>query len=284
MHFVLLGAAVFALDAWTGSGDEPTPDDTRIEISAGRVENLAALFAKTWKRPPTAGELRALVDGFVLEEVLFREGLTLGLDQEDAVIRRRVGQKMEFVVDDLLQLDDPTDEELERWLAERPELYAASTRTSFRQVFLNPELRGQDVRADAEQLLQELRASEAGSGSDVFGDRTLLHPAYRDVDTAEVGRTFGEAFAQDLAQVSPGAWAGPLDSAYGLHLVFVEAHVPGRPQPLDAVRREVERDWRHARRERDVEAFHAGLVSRYDVSVDWPPALQPDASPTAPAD
>jgi hypothetical protein len=277
VHFVLLGAGLFALDAWAGSDDEPVLDDTRIAISAGRVENLAALFAKTWKRPPSPDELRALVDGFVLEEALFRQGLAMGLDQEDAVIRRRVGQKMEFVVDDLLQLDDPSEEELERWRAEQPERYAAPTRTSFRQVFLNPEARGERLRADAARLLDELRARDVSAGFDDLGDRTLLHAVYSDVDSAAVARTFGEAFAQDLAQVAPGAWGGPLDSAYGVHLVFVEARVPGSPLPLDAVRREVERDWRYARREQAVEAFHAELVGRYEVDVDWPHALQPDA-------
>ena len=107
LHFILLGAAIFAIDA-LGSGRSARAGEDVIVVSEGRVENLAALFAKTWQRPPTTEELRGLVDDFVLEEAMYREGKALGVDQDDTIIRRRVRQKMEFVVDDIIEQAEPT--------------------------------------------------------------------------------------------------------------------------------------------------------------------------------
>ena len=131
LHFVLLGAALFALSALRGERTARAGDD-EIVVSRGRIENLAALFAKTWQRAPTAEELRGLVDDFVLEEALYREGKALGVDQDDTIIRRRVRQKMEFVVGDIIEQAEPTDVELEEWLAEHPASYARPERYRFR--------------------------------------------------------------------------------------------------------------------------------------------------------
>ena len=116
-------------------GDEPAGDE--IVVSSGQIASIAAIFSQTWQRPPTAEELDALVDEHIRDEVLYREGVAMGLDQDDAVIRRRMRQKMEFVAD--LTADvEPTDAELKAFVAEHPEWFRdeaallASTRSTFR--------------------------------------------------------------------------------------------------------------------------------------------------------
>ena len=107
LHFLLLGAALFVVDGLRGERSVRAADNG-IVVTTGRIENLAALFEKTWQRPPTPVELKGLIDDHVLEEVLYREGLALGVDRDDTVIRRRVRQKMEFVLGDLLDRAEPT--------------------------------------------------------------------------------------------------------------------------------------------------------------------------------
>jgi hypothetical protein len=95
LHFLLIGAAIFAAHAWL-ERDAATGRDT-IVVTRGRIESPAAQFATSHGRPPDAAERQSLIDSYVREEIFCREALALGLDQEDAVIRDRLRQKMEFV-------------------------------------------------------------------------------------------------------------------------------------------------------------------------------------------
>jgi hypothetical protein len=269
LHFVLLGVLVFAVDAFirartaqVGGGE--------IVVTQGRIENLAALFARTWQRPPTAAELRGLVDEYVLEEALFREGVALGVDQGDAVIRRRVRQKMDFFVDDLVDSGETPEAELQIWLAEHPDAYAQPARFTFRQVYLNPDRRGDAVRSDAERLLEVLLSTDDTSDARELGDGSLLQHAYADYRADTVESSFGQAFAAALAALPLSEWSGPVTSAFGLHLVIIDASTPGRLPALAEVRDEVERDWGFAQREEASKLFHEQIVSRYDVTIDWP--------------
>ena len=269
LHFVLLGVLVFAVDAFirartaqAGGGE--------IVVTQGRVENLAALFARTWQRPPTAGELRSLVDEYVLEEALFREGVALGVDQGDTVIRRRVRQKMDFFVDDLVDSGETPEAELQIWLAAHPGSYAQPARFTFRQIYLNPDRRGDAVRSDAERLLEVLRSSDGTSDARELGDGSLLQHAYADYRADMVESSFGQAFAEHLAALPMNEWSGPVESAFGLHLVIIDASTAGRLPALAEVREEVERDWSFAQREEASELFHEQVVSRYEVTIDWP--------------
>jgi len=269
LHFVVLGVLLFAADAWRREGGGGGGSG-EILVSQGRIENLAALFAKTWQRPPDAQELRGLVDDYVLEEALYREGLSLGVDQDDMIIRRRVRQKVEFVVNDIVAIDDPTDAELEAWLAEHADSYARPARFTFRQVFLSADRRGDAVRSDAETVLAELRSDSAPADPRELGDRSLLKHAFADVGTNVVASTFGPSFADQLASLPTGEWSGPVESAFGLHVVFIDASNEGRRPVVDEVRAAVKRDWSYAHREEASKAFYAGVLEQYAVTVEWP--------------
>ena len=126
-HFLLLGAGIFAVYLWLGDEDAGVPD-RRIVVSEAQVEQMAMLWAKRWSRPPTAQELRGLVDARVREEVLYREALALGLDRDDTIVRRRLAQKMEFLIEDLTGRGEPGEEELRAFLAEHPERFLEPAR------------------------------------------------------------------------------------------------------------------------------------------------------------
>ncbi len=269
LHFVLLGAALFALDALMGRRTAPAGGD-EIVVSRGRIENLAALFAKTWQRPPSAPELRTLVDDFVLEEALYREGKALGVDVDDTIIRRRVRQKMEFAVDDIIEQAAPTEPQLEAWLAEHADRYTRPARFRFRQLYVNPELHGDDPAADARAVLADVRALGDEADPRELGDPSLLEHAYRDASAQDVIATFGAPFLESVAELPIGEWSGPVKSAFGLHIVRVDARDPGALPPLDDVRAEVERDWASAQRDEASKRFYDGLVARYRVVVEWP--------------
>jgi hypothetical protein len=97
VHFVAIGAALFLLFAWTGSGGAPRD---RIVVTRARVAALTASFQLTWQRPPTPEELKGLVDAWVREEAAVREAAATGLDRDDPVVRRRLQQKVEALAAD----------------------------------------------------------------------------------------------------------------------------------------------------------------------------------------
>ncbi len=65
-------------------------------------------------------------------------------------------------------------------------------------------------------------------------------------------------------------WTGPIESAYGTHLVFVTLSEPGRLPALAQVREAVLREWTNARREELLEANYARHLARYSVTVERP--------------
>src|SRR5215203_3331043 len=102
LHFLLLGAAIFAAYGLVTKRGSAQPG--KIVISAGQVDAMAENFVATWRRPPTRGELDGLIRDRVQEEVYCREAMTLGLDKDDTIIRRRLRQKLEFFTEDIAAL------------------------------------------------------------------------------------------------------------------------------------------------------------------------------------
>ena len=274
VHFLLLGAALFALDAWLRPPAAPAAS-TEIVVSEARIASLAQNFRRTWQRPPTKEELDGLVESFVREEVMVREALALGLDRDDAIIRRRLQQKMEFVSEEAAALGQPSDEDLARYLAANADAFRVEARVSFAQVYLDPRRRAATLATDAKRLLDALNSPRPPEPAQL-GDRLLLlEPGYDDAPQAEVARLFGADFAEALVKQPVGQWVGPIASGYGAHLVRVDALVPGGTPKLDEVRPLVEREWANARRQERGKAFYDRLRAKYTIKVATPTAGRP---------
>ena len=275
VQFLLLGAALFVLDAWLRPAAVPVAS-TEIVVSETRIGNLAQNFRRTWQRPPTREELDGLVESYVREEVLYREALALGLDRDDAIIRRRMQQKMEFVSDEAAALARPTDEELEAYLKAHAETFRVEPRATFVQVYLDPRKRGPTLQADAKRLRETLERAGPTADPARAGDALMLLEArYEDVPQSELARLFGAEFAQALVKQPIGAWVGPIASGYGVHLVRVEALTSGGVPALNDVRPLVEREWANAKRQALARAFYEKLRAKYTVTVRMPEADKP---------
>ena len=270
LHFLILGAALFWLAG--ALGDPADGRARRIVLTAGDVEQLGAGFERTWQRPPSAQELAGLLEDRVREEIFYREALALGLDRDDTIVRRRMRQKMEFLSEDLAAVE-PSEVELESWLASHRDAFRIEPRVAFRQVFLSRDRRGERVAADALRLLGELRAGKAGLDPSALGDPLPLPAEGEGLSASEVSRLFGGAFSARLFELAPGRWEGPVESAYGLHLVYVRERVEGRDPALAEVRDAAAREWLAERREKAREAFYRDLRSRYEVEIAAPGAL-----------
>lgn len=263
LHFALLGAALFAV--FTLTGDETLRDD-RIVVSAAQQEQLAAAFQRTWRRPPSAADRESLIEEWVREEMAFREAGAMGLAEGDPVVRRRLRQKYEAFMQQLALPAEPDDEELEEWRRDNLERYRQDARYTLSQRFFSADRR-EDAAADATQALTALATDDIAAGSDI-GDALALPQQFRNTRATELANRLGEDFASALPELPLRRWTGPVPSAYGYHLVFIEAAPPAVDPPLAAVRENVLRDWRDARLREARERLYDGLHQRYSVELE----------------
>lgn len=260
VHFLGLGALLFLLYGWVRGGVLDAPDE--IVVSRWQLESLQMQFQRVRQRLPTPEELQGLVDSWVREEVFYREGLAAGLDRDDPVVRRRVGQKIEFMMDVAPQVE-PTNAELQSWLDAHADRYTIEPRYSLRQIYFDPARHGKKIDETIAAALSALKARKP-----VAGDLTML-PAELDAATAsDIERQFGVEFAKSLKGLPVGGWNGPLRSEFGLHLVELSASDPGRPATLGEVRAGVERDLQEARSEAAKKAYYEELRAKYTVRVE----------------
>lgn len=268
LHFLLIGAALFLV---FGFFKGPTGnEENKIVITRGDIDALQANFVRTWQRPPTDGELSGLIDNRVEDEIAFREAVAMGLDQDDAVIRRRLRMKMELLVEDIAGLSPPSDEELQAYLEEHMDSFHQEPQVSFKQVYLNSDKRGAGVDEAARKMLAELTAAGPGADPVSFSDPNMLPKEFRLYYASDIEKLFGKSFTRDLLQVEPGKWNGPVWSSYGLHLVFVRDRIEGRDPELAEVREEVEREWAAKRRREFKEQTYKKLRERYTVIIEEP--------------
>jgi hypothetical protein len=270
LHFLLIGAALFLLYGALNQGRSDAPRE--IVISEARVEAIAANFATVWMRPPTAVELKGLIDDYVAEEIYYREAIAMGLDQDDTVIRRRLRQKMDFISEGIADSVEPTDAQLQAYLESNAGKFASPAELTFRQVYLSAERRGDQVRTDAEKVLAELQAGAGDVDAAEAGDPTLLPAAMVSASPQAIANAFGQEFASQIDEAPVGQWAGPIESTFGLHIVRVDERVAGKAPTLAEIRPIVLREWQSDERRRQNSSFLAALRDKYDIRVEGPAA------------
>ena len=254
VHFIALGALVFAL-----FGNATSADERRIVIDAARVERLAGQYAQNFRRAPGTDELDALIRDDVKEEVYYREALRLGLDRDDEVVRRRMRSKMEAFGDTAEEVGTPDDATLQRWLGSHQVRFAGEATYAFDQRYL-----GSDA-ADAQAGLARLRG-----GSDFAGAAIPLPADFEAIGAGEAAELFGDGFPTALNRLPLGEWSGPVASGLGQHLVRVRARQPATKPQLSAIRQRVENDWRAAMARARGERAYRELLKRYDVVIEKP--------------
>ena len=258
--FLVLGAGVFALDRGLDRGDA---ERRVIAVTDEQVAAVRARWEAQWGREPTALELERLVDEAVREEILYREAQRLALDRDDPIVRRRLAQKMTFLLEDRVELPAPSPGEIRAHYEAHAERYREPRRTTFRHVFLSSDRRA-DSERDAVRLLDVLGAAGEG-GWRRLGDPFMLLGEYADRTDRELAELFGEPFAAALGELAVGVWQGPVRSAHGVHVVRVLGRREAQLPDLNAVRQRVVADLVEVRAREQHEAAFEALRARYEV-------------------
>ncbi len=276
VHFLILGTLLFLVYRWTGGS--VSAGSNQIVVTRGQIEDLAVGFARSWQRPASEAELKRLIDEHVKEEIAVREATAMGLDRDDTIIRRRLRQKLEFLTEDAVTSNPPTDAELQAWMTQHPDSFRTQPQVAFREVYLNSEHRRASAHADAEKLLARLRAAGPGANTDHLGDPTMLPAEQELAPLRDVASSFGEDFAQQLTRIEPGKWTGPVESSFGLHLVLVQKKVEPYLPKLADLRPTVEREFLAERRKAELQALYDRLSRKYSITLEKPEVVQVQSS------
>lgn len=263
LHFALGALALAGVDRALAHRRHPdVPARPRIVVSAATVAALRAGAATTAGAAPV--DERGLVDAWVRDEALAREALARGLDVGDPVIRRRLVQKMLFVLEADNAPPEPDDAALRRWLTAHASEYHRAATVAFEQVFFD-RARRRDAHADATAALAAMAPDEPLDRALPRGDASPRGGSVPALRFADVTRLFGYDLARLVDTAPVGRWQGPVASPQGWHLVRVTTRDPGGDLAFDAVRDDVRRRWRDERREQLLQAAIARVLSRYEV-------------------
>ena len=267
VHFLLIGASLFALSAWRGEWIRGGRE--RIVISAGQVAQVRDAAEVLKGHAPTDEEVAALIEPTIRDEVLYREALALKLDVNDDEVRRRLVDKMNYLTQDTADPAPSSDTELRKFYDETPARFEMPELATFDQVFFSPAERGDSVEAVAKAGIAALRA---GQSPDEVGDHTPLRGAYENAPRDQVDVLFGDAIAEALFTLPPGDWTGPFKSDFGLHAVRLHARTARRLPPFDEIRDQVAAEFAAERRRARNEAEYRRMRARYDVVIEKPAA------------
>ncbi len=265
LHFVAIGIGLFVLYSTTGQSDDR---EGHIALSNSEITRLVASWQRRWNRSPGPQDIRDIVEARVREEVLYREALALEMDRSDPVVRRRLSQKMAFMLEDMAPQSTPDDDTLAAFLASEHRQFMRPARYSLRHIFFSGDQRGQASVTDAQSWLQRLR-HEGELPTLQTADRLLQEPQFDNVSTENIARQFGAGFVEGLSELPVGSWQGPITSAFGAHLVYIDSRQDAYLPPLADIRNEVLQNWQTRERSRLNEEAFQRLRKRYQVDIDW---------------
>ena len=254
------------------SGDDGA--HPRIVVDAAFVQSATGAFERSAGRPPTDTERGRLIEDAVDEEILFREAKVMRLDDGDAIVRRRLLQKAEFLIDDLRPIPEPTDAELTAYLGAHAAAYRSPLQLGFRHVFFSSDRRGAGAERDAQHALERL---EHDGDANVEGDPFLAGETVTERSLRDVDGLLGSGVGDTLAAQAVGRWIGPIHSSYGFHVVRVESRREPTDPPLDQVRTRVRQALVDERRESNRRDARAALRARYVIE-------RTDGATVSPAD
>jgi peptidyl-prolyl cis-trans isomerase C len=266
LHFLLAGALIFAIYDLLHPAADRIDRANQIVLTKDDLRQLAVHWLAQGRPPPTADQMRALVEQRVREEILFREAAALGLDKDDEIIKRRLTQKMDFLAEDVAALQDPGDAELKAWFAQNADRFALPPRASFRHLYFSFDRLGAHDRAAA--ALDKIAGNPAVAPEVVkVADPFMLQDYYAERAPEQIAKEFGPDFAKTVFQLKPGAWRGPIRSGYGWHLVFVDAIELRRVPAFEEVEPDVKSAWLDQKRSEIKRIAFEAMRARYTVVV-----------------
>jgi hypothetical protein len=253
LQFVLIGGAMFAL----------APASGRREVVSVEQKALAAFADADTSSRLTGARGPDIAQRFIEDEVLYREGLRLGFDKDDGIVRQRVVQKVLFLAEEVGGASrPPTDDELRIFHRDHPDRFRRQARIRFRHLFAR--------EAAALPAMPERVWPRGGQPAPVGPEM--------EADVADIEEALGPGFTASLVTFEPGDWRGPLRSSYGWHVVKILSRSDARPLTFEEARAEVVEQYSVFRRQEAIAAYLSKALAKYRIEIDGQPTPAPTPS------
>lgn len=291
LHFLLIGLFFFLLFELNASRDRTDSQqsiivnrDTLIEFIQLRSKTFDRAIANARLEAMMPSDLNQLIREFIKEEVLFREASTLGLDAQDYVIRRRLVQKMEFIIDvELDEIKAPSDDQLEKHFENNRDLYYLESTVTFAHIFFDKtKYPSDDIVEIAKTVKKKLDFSKATfRDASKHGDPFLYNVNYVESEFDLIASHFGRDLAQELFSsnvVSGVKWQGPYRSRHGLHLIALIEKNAGYFPNASAIKKRLSDDFYYGERKKLVERAIKEKTEKYKIVISYSPFVDKDGA------
>ena len=253
--FFLVGFAIYLAETFFNSNNL----DNDIYISDRQINNLINSWNAQVGRNPNADELINLINNLIEEEILYREALKLGLEQDDEIIRRRLAQKIIFLKRDA-ETFTPSDDELKNFFTQNQSNYVPEDLYSFEHYFFGNEI---NAREEAELTLDKLLSDQnPETGLPFYSGNS-----FKSFPIQKIEDIFGAEFAKVIDALDEGRWIGPIQSAFGYHNVMITSIENSKVPSFDSVKNIVLADYLEANSDQAIKEFMEQIKSEYSVAI-----------------
>ena len=220
------------------------------------------------KRMPTQEEFDVYLDNYLENEILYREAKTMGLDDDDVIIKQRMVQKIEFLTNDLINISQPSDKEVKEYYDENSDKYTIHGEINFVHIFFfiyNSTLH--DVRQKAEKIKNNLNSKSKITGKYFEkGDPFILPYEFNNVSKYDIERKFGKSeLLENIFDAKINKWSGPYLSTYGIHLVFITNKQQSTTPDFEEVKQKIKKEIAEERNRKAYNNFLAELKKKYNI-------------------
>ena len=256
-HRILVFFAIGLLILFLDIGFNSEKNSKDIYISDAELASLLSAWQSQVGRPPSDEEIVNIINNFVQEEILYREALLLGLDQEDRIIKRRLAQKITFLKQETIP-NEPSQEDLKKFFQHNKNNYFVPTTYSFSHHYFSKET---DAQERANKAFKDFQME----GAALKGDPFFLGKNFYQNSGDEIKKNFGEVFFRIIEELPVNEWSGPHSSAFGEHLVFLKDVSKGFLPPLEKVISRVQQDFLKQAQDEALAKYINEISSEYNV-------------------
>jgi hypothetical protein len=265
-HFLLLGALIFAL---YGIVNRKTDDEGTIIIDDFDINNIIASWEMQWKRLPTDEELKNLVQQNIKQEIFYQEALKMNLDHNDEIIKRRLSQKMQFLSNDLASMNEPSDEDIQKYYDLHFTAYLSPYNFSFYQIIFSQDNRN-DPLGDAEAFMSQINNLSIEEVK-TKGDALPFPFFFENIDADDLNRELGNDFSKSLEQVEKGSWTGPVQSGFGYHLIYLTDKTGPQIPEIESIKDDLLRDMEYDNQKKMNDLIFTELKKNYSIEFNLDP-------------
>jgi len=242
----------------------------KIIVDNERIRMMVMNYKTQTGDLPNKQQLDAMIDNYIREEISYREARKMGLDKDDEIIRRRLSQKFYFLQTDLTEAAQPSDNDLKQFYTQHPELFQTEATVSFSHIYFSTDNSTDNIaKQKAITVLQQLKNSDLHRAPEK-GDRFPLQYDYTDQPALDIQQNFGEKAILDTLFSAPlNTWAGPAQSGYGWHLIFISKRNNAVEIPFASIKEEVKTKWLEAAKAAQNKKLFDRLSEKYIINREY---------------